>query len=124
MSNDEVIGSQFRAHRSDDAYVRVDWVDGAHVEVRDAAEAIEAVVALWPDPPAPVLVDMRGARSITRQARQTFADPPKIARTALYVDSPLGRTMANFFIAVSDPRIPIRLFTDLDEARRWLIADG
>ena len=123
MDPDEVIGAQFRAYRPAPGYVRCDHPDGAEVTGQDAREALQAIASLANGRPTPVLVDLREARSVSREARKSFALSAVPARIAMYVESSLSRVIANFFIGVSRPSVPTRVFTDLDDAQRWLLDD-
>ncbi len=70
-----------------------------------------------------VLVDMRAIKSISRDAREYYANErtASIQRaTALVIESPLSRVIANFFMGLNRPLTPTRMFTDVDEAIEWL----
>ena len=124
MAPDEVVGAQFRAHRVAPGYVRCDHPHGAEVTGHDAGEALQALASLASGPTTPVLVDLRETRSVSREARQAFANSTVPSRIALLVESSLSRVIANFFIGVTGPNVPTRVFTDLDDAQRWLLDVG
>lgn len=124
MEPEEITGANFRAYRTAPGFVRCDHPDGAEVTAQDARDVLEAVAALADGGPTPLLVDVRGARSVSREARKAFTESRVPSRIALYVESSLSRTMANFFIGVSRPDAPTKVFADPDEARRWLLDDG
>ena len=71
----------------------------------------------------PILVDIRKVRSITREARAYYAG---YAAAELYsaagfiVESPLSRAIGNFFLGLSKPVFPTRLFSSEEEALVWL----
>jgi hypothetical protein len=71
----------------------------------------------------PILVDIRGARSVSRDARAYYAG---YASAELYsaagfiVGSPLSRALGNFFLGLNKPLYPTRLFSTEDEALAWL----
>ncbi len=70
-----------------------------------------------------VLVDMREATRISRDARSYYAGErtASIQRaTALLVGSPLSATIANFFMGINKPLSPTRVFTNEKEAIDWL----
>ncbi len=123
MAPDEVTGPQFRVHRSVEGYVRCDLADGAEVTGQDACAQLEAISSVTGGTPGPCLVDLRQARSVSREARTTFSNYEGTSRLALFVDSPLSRIIANFFIGVSGSPAPTKVFTDLDAAQRWLLDD-
>jgi len=123
MTTDEVTGTQFRAYRVAAGYVRLDWFDGAVVTGQAAHETLQAVTSLADSPTTPLLVDTRLARSVSREARTAYAASTLASRVALYVASPLSRIIATFFIGQSGAHFPVKLFTDLDDAQRWLLDD-
>lgn len=124
MTPNEVTGAKFRAFRTAPGFVRCEHPDGVELTAHDAHEALEGIAALADGGPTPLLVDVRGARSVSRDARKAFTESRVPSRIALYVDSSLSRTMANFFIGVARPDAPTRVFVDLDEAVGWLLDDG
>ena len=121
MDPDEVVGAQFRVHRSTAGYVRCDHPDGAEVTGQDAREVLQAIASLANGPSTPVLVDLREAHSVSREARNTFASSTIPSRIAMFVQSPVSRVIANFFLGVSGPSVPTKVFTDFDDAQRWLL---
>ena len=76
------------------------------------------------DAPAPCLVLMGETRGIERDARTYFAHHDDNARVttlaALVIGSPVSRVIGNFFIGLSKPKFPTRLFNDVEEAETWL----
>ena len=70
-----------------------------------------------------MLIDMRLIKSISREARVYYANErtASIQRaTALLINSPVSRVIANFFMGLNRPLSPTRMFTDEAEAIRWL----
>ena len=128
MDPDEVVGAKFRVYRTSAGYIRLDYPvaagrSGAAITGQDACEVLQAIGSLANGRPTPVLVDARTVPSASREARQAFADSTVPSRVAVLIESPLTRTLANFYIAVSDPSVPTRMFTDLDDTHRWLLDD-
>lgn len=103
--------------------VRATMHEGAVFELADAKEAVEVTCRVANGIRTRVLVDMRGVRSETREAREHFASAETAARlsaVALLVSSPLSRMIANFFLRISNLRIPTRMFDDEAAALAWL----
>ena len=70
-----------------------------------------------------VLIDMREMKSITREAREYYANQrtSSIQRaTALLVKSKVTKVMANFFMGLNKPITPTRMFIEPEEAIQWL----
>ncbi len=66
---------------------------------------------------------LRLIKSISREARMYYANErtASIQRaTALLVDSPVSRVIANFFLGLNRPLSPTRMFTHQTQAILWL----
>jgi hypothetical protein len=110
------------------------WVDGegffrgeaapaAQQDLAEARRQVAAQRAMGVSLPRPFLMDIRGARALTREARAFYAGAESAAlfvATALLVGSPLSRAIGNFFLGLNKPAQPTRLFTAEAEALAWL----
>lgn len=54
-----------------------------------------------------------------RRVYQIEPDPELMRGTALVGGTPLGRAIASFFLGLARPRIPVKMFSDLDGALVW-----
>lgn len=107
----------------DDGIVRVKVADGAVYQLEDAREAIAHIRTAYGQTRHPVLVDITGIHSISREARAYFSGPETReveSACALVVGSPLSRAFGNFFLGFNRKSYPIRLFTRIDDAAAWL----
>jgi hypothetical protein len=71
----------------------------------------------------PVLADVRGLVSADRASRELAASPAVVAATArmaIVVGNPVTRVLGNFFLKVTTPAYPTRIFKDEAQARAWL----
>lgn len=96
---------------------------GCVMELADAQENLAATFEAAGRKPTRVLVDMRGVRAQSREARQYFGGPEaeQVTRAvALVVGSPVSRVLANFFLRLHPGRIPTALFTSEAAAIGWL----
>ena len=58
----------------------------------------------------------------TRESRVVLAGPESaavFAAMAVVVRSPVARAIMNFFVRLSSPPFPLRMFTSPDDARAW-----
>lgn len=74
-----------------------------------------------------VLVAESGPLSqATRESRALLAGPESaavFAAMAVVVRSPVARAIMNFFVRLSSPPFPLRMFTSADDARAWARAE-
>lgn len=96
---------------------------GAAFELADAIEAVAATAQVAAGTRRPILVDIRGVQSESKEARMYFAGP-ELAKcataVALIVESPVSRMIANFFLRIGTQVVPTRVFDDPTSARVWL----
>jgi hypothetical protein len=119
VMSDPVHGEKFTMSLVDEWLVRIDWQPGTELTVDDAREVGDALDVVTGGRALPVLSDGRPIRAVSRHARVVFREFQSSA-VATLVDSPLSRTLANFFIALSRPEYPIKLFDDEAAALVWL----
>lgn len=106
-----------------DGTVVVRFLPGSRSTLEVAREVVRAHVTAARGRKRPALVDMTGMRSADMEGRRLAAGPEIAAVTscmALLVSDPLSRILGNFFLRVSRPLYPTRMFTDEASARRWL----
>lgn len=96
------------------------------MDLDDAKENVEAIYQLT-GKRSLVLVDSRGVRWQSREAREHFvsADASRAtAAVALLIGSPVSRVLGNFFLRFEKHRFPTALFSDQEAAVRWLLEQG
>ena len=95
----------------------------SEITSEDAKEVFNAHLELAEDKQVASLVDIRGIKSATREAR-SFPTTASVAKfpiaLALLVDSPVSRVIANFFLGVNKPSYPTKFFNSENEAITWL----
>ncbi len=122
MDHDGVIvRPKFRIWLRSDGVVQLVWAPRAAIALEDAVGAIEAMSELTGGRQSPLLVDVHEQGPMDRPARTEFTRRPDlVSAVALIVGTPLSRMMANFFLSVSKPVAPTRLFQDEASALAWL----
>lgn len=107
----------------EDGVVRIIWVSGAEVTLADAEESMAAYKTINEGKRRPMVVDTSTMKSLAREARHYYASE-EAARVAsavgLIVGTPVSRVLGNFYLGLSNPRLPTRLFASEDEALEWL----
>lgn len=99
-------------------HLRIEWDPGTEITADDARESIAAVERMRRG--APLVVQMGQVTGIPRPARAIYAQMDVVSRMALVAQSPLSRTIANFFLGLNRTPVPMRMFTDEDVAVAWL----
>lgn len=105
----------------DDGVVYLRWLPGMRIELEDARAAIAGVDELCQGQRPPLLVNMTGTSSLSRQARIEFAAPNAASRIALLGSSPVDRMIVNFCLRRNPAPCPTRFFTSSKEALAWLL---
>jgi hypothetical protein len=71
----------------------------------------------------PLFVDISKVKTTTKEARiySSKGDAEKlVTATALWGTSELTKVMANFFLTINRPLVPVKFFTDQEKAIQWL----
>jgi hypothetical protein len=108
----------------EDGVVRVQIDAGSFRDLESAKADLAVVREIAGASKVPVLVDLRRIDGATRDARSYCATGEAaagIAAAAVLVDAPISKVLGNFFVGVSKPPYPARLFTDQTEALGWLM---
>lgn len=113
---------KFRMWLRPDGIVQLVWAPRATMGLEDALAATGAMAQLTDGRPTPLLVDTHDGGPQDRPARAEFARRADlVSAVALIVGTPLSRMMGNFFLSVSKPMAPTRLFDDEASALAWLL---
>ena len=107
----------------DDGIVRIIHVPGAEVTLQDAQETMAGYLKLYKGKRRPLFIDTKTMKSMSRETRQYYAgaEAAKVASAAaILVGTPVSRVLGNFYIGLSNPHLPSRLFSSEDEALEWL----
>ena len=121
MNTGPVVTSTTKIWLGDDGVVRLVAHPGADETTDTAKAAIEVVNKLTAGVKRPMLVDIRGGKSIERKARRLWASHDAgLSAAAILVGSGISRAIGNFMSSVLRPCYPMRLFTSEHEALAWL----
>jgi hypothetical protein len=108
-----------------DRCLRVTFLAGARISLRDARRITAACSALTEGIPRPAIVDFRRARAIEWRAQRYFFRDPNHLETycavAILVRTEIGRIVGELFRRLLRPKKPARLFTCERAARAWLL---
>ncbi|MCB0409645.1 MAG: hypothetical protein KDD29_05465 [Flavobacteriales bacterium] len=105
----------------DDGVVRTKVKPDSEVVLEDAKENSIAVNS-FSGTKYSMLVDTREIKSITKEARNHFSmnnRESKVVAFAMLIKSPLSKVIANFFLGLNKPRVPVKIFTNEKKAIDW-----
>jgi hypothetical protein len=94
------------------------------IDTEDTDEIFTAFDQLRVVVPTPLLADIRTLRGVSLGVRTHMSSERAgryLSRVALVADSPLTRTIGNFFMRLNRPPFPVRIFDAEEEALRWLV---
>jgi len=107
----------------DDGIAHIQFKEGAELEPEHIDKMNKVIMKLSGGKTICTLSDSRVRMTATKEAREYGADNPytkyRLA-TAVVVNSTALKLMANFYIRFNKPKIPTRLFEDVNEAKKWL----
>jgi hypothetical protein len=107
-----------------DGVITVSIQPSAKQTLDNARENLAAALATRDGKRRPLLIDIRGGQPLDADVRHYYSGQVLVdgfTALGLLVDaSPLGLMMGNVYFRVARPGIPTRLFTNADEANRWL----
>ena len=108
------------------------WMDGdivcaryandIHLSLEVAKTCVEARIFFSKGNSCAMLIDMRGIKSTTREARRYMATigATLVKAGALITGSAMNRALGNIFLKIDKPQVPTKLFTEESKARAWL----
>ena len=104
--------------------VLLNFKEDADFELRDAIETNKSIYSIVKGKPFLSLVDARVYGSISADAREFFAKDTltkeiKIAE-AIVINNFHARLFAKFYIRLSRAANPVRIFSDISDAKLWL----
>ena len=71
----------------------------------------------------PILVDLENVKTVSKESRGIYSSKETVkffTAAALLVGNPVSRIMGNFYLGINKAAMPVRMFTNKDEAISWL----
>jgi hypothetical protein len=93
------------------------------LDLKSAKNVVELRLELSKGVSYPLFVDISSVKNTTKEARiySSKGDAAKlVSATALWGTSELTRVMANFFLTINKPDVPVKFFSDQEKALQWL----
>lgn len=93
------------------------------MNLEDGKESTRITSEMIKNEPLPLLCDLTNVVKMSQECRQWFAGKEHaetFSKAALIVTSPISRIIGNFFLGLNKPLKPTRLFTNKEDAIKWL----
>lgn len=93
------------------------------VDLFEARESVEIKTKIAGDKSYPFFIDISQVNGVTKEAREYLSggkSTDNISAAALLASSVLSKMIGTFFLTFNNPGIPVKLFTDEQEALKWL----
>ena len=107
----------------EDGIARTQVKPNTEITLELAKENTAVIASLFIDRKFPILIDSRGIKSMSHEARAHFSANDRDSNTiawAIIIESSLSRVIGNFFLGVNKPSVPTRLFDNEIDALKWL----
>lgn len=108
----------------EDKIICLQFKDGVDFEEDDAIETDKIFYDLCEGKPFCSLIDARVYGSISSKAREFFANDKLVKdiriAEAFVLNNLATRMLAKFYINFNKPNNPIKIFSNVDDAKRWL----
>jgi hypothetical protein len=98
------------------------YAEDVEIDLDGAKRLVNARLQIMGNKSYPCLVDIRGLKAMTKEARIYMADEgaQQMIAAAMITGNVFTRTFAHLFLTLNKPKVPIRLFGNIDDAREWL----
>ncbi len=123
MENEVIETKTAKVWLGDDGIIRAIALPDLKVTLEIIKEVNAHIKKLYKGKKVPVFADIRGVKSITREARLLPSSEDSVnvcSAAALLIGSPLSKVIGNLFIGLNKPPYPTKLFKKEDEAVEWL----
>ena len=125
MSGDkELLKSGKATFRIDEeGIIRQEYNGVIDLSIEDSRSELLVFEKYCRDKTRPALIDIRMVKTVQRESRLFYAseEPAKyISAAALLIGNPVSRIIGNFFMGVNRTILPVKLFSNKEEALKWL----
>jgi len=107
----------------DDGIARTRVKPNVDITLDYALANTKVVTAFFVDKKFPILIDSRGIKSMSYEARRHFSARGRDSKTnafGIIIGSNISRVLGNFYLGVNKPAVPTKLFDNESEAIAWL----
>ena len=118
-----LLDNEYGKYELENGIMIVSWKK-SFIDLATAKNTVNSRIAAAAGQKYTFLLKIKSIRDSTKEARVFLASEKACAGMiagAIFVDSALEHMLANFFIYMSNPVIPTRIFKDEAKAKEWLM---
>jgi hypothetical protein len=94
-----------------------------NVDLKVAQKAVDSRLEMCGPKSYPFLINIKSVKNVTKKARDFLASEKGcqgVVASAILINSSITSMVGNFFIKISKPLVPTKLFTNEEDAKQWL----
>ena len=117
------LDTQFVHYELQDDLLIGTYKKGLKISLEMAKEIVKARLELTGHQPVVALALNQGVLSMDKKARDYLSSDEGvrgIIAGAIVLDTPFGSFLGNFYLSVTKPKIPLRIFSKKETALNWL----
>jgi hypothetical protein len=116
--------SQGEVWMDKDGFLYQDYPAGTEITLEDSLEELNIYrTTFCKETKRPIIVNISNIKTVSKESRDIYSSEKMgdiISAAALIVGNPVSRIMGNFYMGISKTKMPVRMFTRVDEAKKWL----
>ena len=119
----KILDTQYVHYELQDNLLIGTYKKGLKITLEIAKEVVKTRLEFIDYKPKLTLALNQGVMSMTKEARDYLASDEGVRGVlagAIVLDSPVGSFIGNFYLLVSKPKVPARIFTKKEDAIKWL----
>lgn len=106
-----------------DKILVVTYKSGLHITLEIAQKIVTDRLSFTEDKKLAAMIISHGVISMDKPAREYLASEEGtngLTATAIIVDSSFSRSLGNFFLIVNKTKMPVKIFSNIPRAIKWL----
>ena len=116
--------SQGEVWMDKDGFLYQDYPPGTEITIENSLEELKIYrTTCCKETRRPIIVDISNIKTVSKESRDIYSSEEMgdtVSAAALIVSNPVSRIMGNFYMGISKTKMPVRMFTRVDEAKKWL----
>lgn len=116
--------SQGEVWMDEDGILYQDYPPGTEITLEDSLGELEIYRSNYcMDARRPIIVDISNVKTVSKGSRDIYSSTETaeiLSAAALIVSNPVSRIMGNFYMGINKAIMPVRMFSAISDAKKWL----